>query len=103
VIAISRALRTGAAWRDLPGRYGPWQTCYDRFGRWRRDGTWNRLLAHAQTSSDAVGELEWVMCMDATSVRAPPARRRRAAAPPAVTQKGIVHDPVEALGRSRVG
>jgi transposase len=40
-------LRTGAPWRDLPERYGPWQTCYDRFIRWRRDGTWDRLLAHA--------------------------------------------------------
>jgi transposase len=54
-------LRTGAPWRDLPEqRYGPWQTCYDRFVRWRRDGTWERLLADAQTKSDAVGEVEWL-------------------------------------------
>ena len=26
-------LHTGCPWRDLPGRYGPWQTIYDRFGR----------------------------------------------------------------------
>ncbi len=51
-------LRTGAPWRDLPERYGPWQTCYDRLGRWRPDGTWDRLLAHAQTRNDAVGEVE---------------------------------------------
>jgi transposase len=51
-------LRTGAPWRDLPSRYGPWQTCYDRFVRWRRDGTWEKLFAHAQTKSDAVGEVE---------------------------------------------
>src|SRR5215203_7560352 len=38
----------GAPWRDLPERYGPWQTCYDRFSRWRRDGTWDRLLADAK-------------------------------------------------------
>jgi transposase len=63
-------LRTGAPWRDLPERYGPWQTCYDRFVRWRRDGTWDRLLAHAQTKSDAVGELEWVVSVDSSSVRA---------------------------------
>lgn len=50
-------LRTGAPWRDLPARYGPWKTCYDRFVRWRRDGTWDRLLAHVQTKSDAVGEV----------------------------------------------
>ena len=63
-------LRTGAPWRDLPERYGPWQTCYDRLVRWRRDGTWDRLLAHAQTKSDAVGELEWVVSVDSSSVRA---------------------------------
>jgi transposase len=51
-------LRTGSPWRDLPQRYGPWQTCFDRFNRWRRDGTWDRLLAHAQTKNDAVGEVE---------------------------------------------
>src|SRR5215208_2045451 len=45
-------LRTGSPWRDLPERYGPWQTCFDRFNRWRRDGTWDRLLTHAQTRSE---------------------------------------------------
>jgi transposase len=29
-------LHTGAPWRDLPERYGPWQTCADRQYRWRR-------------------------------------------------------------------
>jgi transposase len=57
-------LRTGAPWRDLPERYGPWQTCYDRFSRWRRDGTWDRLLADAQTKTDAVGEVEWLVSVD---------------------------------------
>jgi transposase len=63
-------LRTGAPSRDLPERYGTWQTCYDRFVRWRRDGTWDRLLEHAQTKSDAVGEVEWVVSVDSSVVRA---------------------------------
>jgi transposase len=63
-------LRTGAPWRDVPARYGPWQSCYDRFVRWRRDGTWERLLTHAQTKSDAVGEVEWLVSVDSTVVRA---------------------------------
>ena len=63
-------LRTGAPWRDLPERYGPWQTCSDRFARWRRDGTWDRLLAHVQTESDAVGEVVWEVGVDSTVVRA---------------------------------
>ena len=63
-------LRTGAPWRDLPERYGPWQTVYDRFVRWRRDGTWDRLLADAQTQSDAVGEVVWEVSIDSTTIRA---------------------------------
>jgi transposase len=63
-------LRTGGPWRDLPARYGKWQTCYDRFVRWRRDGTWDRLLAHVQTKSDAVGGVDWEVSVDSTTVRA---------------------------------
>jgi len=63
-------LRTGAPWRDLPERYGPWQTCYERFRRWQQDGTWDRLLAHAQTRSDAIGQVEWTISVDATINRA---------------------------------
>ena len=63
-------LRTGAPWRDLPERYGPWQICYDRFVRWRRDGTWDRLLELLQAKSDAVGEVEWVVSVDSSVVSA---------------------------------
>ncbi|MER8779486.1 IS5 family transposase [Mesorhizobium sp. M0977] len=37
-------LRSGAPWRDLPERYGPRTTCYNRFVRWRKAGVWNRLM-----------------------------------------------------------
>jgi transposase len=63
-------LRTGAPWRDLPERYGPWQTCADRLYRWRRDGTWDRIFAHAQTRSDAVGEVVWEVSIDSSTARA---------------------------------
>src|SRR4029434_6890791 len=33
-------VRTGVPWRDLPARYGPWETVYKRFARWQTDGTW---------------------------------------------------------------
>ncbi|WP_308312683.1 transposase [Streptomyces sp. ISL-11] len=34
--------RTGAPWRDVPERYGPWDRVYELFRRWQRNGTWNR-------------------------------------------------------------
>ncbi len=36
--------RTGAPWADIPDRYGPHTTCYNRFVRWRDGGVWDRLL-----------------------------------------------------------
>jgi transposase len=36
--------RTGSPWADIPERYGPHTTCYNRFVRWRRAGIWDRLL-----------------------------------------------------------
>ncbi len=63
--------RTGAPWRDLPERYGPWQTCYDRFVRWRRGGVWKKVLRALQSRADAEGKLVWTHCsVDGTTVRA---------------------------------
>jgi transposase len=72
---ILRRLRTGAPWRDMPERYGRWQTCYDRFVHWRRDAGalwagWDHLLAQAQTKSDAIGEIVWEVSVDSTVTRA---------------------------------
>ena len=36
--------RTGSSWRDVPERYGPRTTLYNRFSRWRNAGVWDRLL-----------------------------------------------------------
>lgn len=64
-------LRTGAPWRDIPERYGPWQTCYDRLVRWRRSGVWERILQTFQGQADAAGEVDWeVVSVDSTVVRA---------------------------------
>jgi transposase len=63
-------LRTGAPWRDLPERYGPFQTCADRLYRWRREGLWDRLLTHLQTKSDAVSEVVWEVSIDSSTARA---------------------------------
>ena len=40
--AIFYVLRTGIPWRDLPERYGPYTSAYNRFNRWSRRGVWKR-------------------------------------------------------------
>ncbi len=71
VEAICWRLRTGAPWRDLPERYGPWQTAYSRFRRWQRAGVWERVLAALQAEADAAGELDWALhFLDGATVRA---------------------------------
>ena len=37
-------LRSGAPWRDLPERYGPWQTVYSRFRKWMEDGILDNIF-----------------------------------------------------------
>lgn len=37
-------LRTGAPWRDLPKRYGPRTTVYNRYIRWARRGIWKGIF-----------------------------------------------------------
>ncbi|WP_156457988.1 IS5 family transposase [Sphingomonas sp. Leaf412] len=41
---IFYVLRTGSPWRDLPGRYGPHTTVYNRFNRWAKAGVWVRVF-----------------------------------------------------------
>jgi transposase len=38
-------LHTARPWRDVPGRFGPWQSCHSRLRRWQQDGTWPRIWA----------------------------------------------------------
>ncbi|MEU9131855.1 IS5 family transposase [Kitasatospora sp. NPDC048540] len=82
--------RTGAPWRDLPERYGPWAT----------------LLEYLQIRYDAVRRVDWTVSVDSTINRAHQhsvgACKRRAA------DGGTLEDPGhsqmrQALGRSRGG
>src|SRR5919199_1865706 len=64
-------LATGAPWRDLPERYGPWQTVYTRFRRWTLAGVWERTFAAVQRQADAAGQLDWTAhFVDGTVIRA---------------------------------
>jgi hypothetical protein len=78
----------------------PWQACHDRFVRWRRrDGTWDRLPAHARTrtrgprgarSGRPSGRRAWTPRWAART-----GRQRR--------KKGTLTPLNEALGRGRGG
>ncbi|MFF7887803.1 MULTISPECIES: IS5 family transposase [unclassified Streptomyces] len=85
--------RTGTAWRDVPERYGPWATLHTRFRRWALDGTFERMLRAAQARADAVGDIDWLVSVDSTIVRA----HQHAAG----ARKGGLRSP--GLGRSRGG
>lgn len=48
-------LRTGAPWRDLPERYGPRTTVYNRYARWGERGVWKDIFdALAQECDDSL-------------------------------------------------
>ena len=69
VEGIVHRYRCGIAWRDLPERFGPWQTIWKRHHRYCLDGTWDRVLTVLASRADAAGELDWTVSIDSTVVR----------------------------------
>lgn len=61
--------RTGAPWRDVPERFGNWNTIYKNFNRWSEQGVWARVLEKVQSLTHQRGELDWVASIDSTIVR----------------------------------
>lgn len=58
-------LRTGSPWRDLPERYGPPTTIYNRFNRWAKAGVWLRVFETlAEKSPDSM------LLIDSSIIRA---------------------------------
>ncbi|WP_228004492.1 IS5 family transposase [Amycolatopsis sp. YIM 10] len=101
--AILWKLRTGAPWRDLPGRYGPWKTAHERLRWWTKDGTWEKILDRVIVKDDAVGDLEWIMSIDSSvvgriSTRLKPGKKRGCS-----DQIEALALDGEGLGRSRGG
>jgi len=63
--AIFYILRTGSPWRDLPERYGPYTTAYNRYNRWAKAGVWLRVFEALAASSPQSMQL-----IDSSIVRA---------------------------------
>jgi transposase len=57
-------LRTGSPWADIPERYGPYTTCYNRFVRWRKLGVWDAIFDAVSKAYE--GSLQMV---DSSSIR----------------------------------
>jgi transposase len=60
--AVLWIARSGPPWRDLPERFGPWNSAYRRFRRWAQKGVWQRVFEAVQEP-----DLDWAM-LDSTSV-----------------------------------
>ena len=64
-------LRTGCPWRDVPRKYGPWKTVFNRFNRWRAAGVIDAIAEALLKELDARGEIDWdLWCVDGSNVRA---------------------------------
>jgi transposase len=95
--------RTGCPWRDVPERYGGWQSVYGLFRAWQLAGRWTAILTELQAISAEAGLIEWVVSVDSTINRAHQhaagARRH-----PETQVEPPVGEPADhALGRSRGG
>ncbi|MGW5124574.1 IS5 family transposase [Streptomyces sp. NPDC004069] len=98
--------RTGAPWRDVPARYGEWETVYGLFRRWQRDGTWSRILTQLQAEADAKGLITWDVSVDSTVARAHQhaAGARKRGTLQRDKPGGVAVEPADhGLGRSRGG
>ena len=63
---IFYVLRTGSPWRDLPERYGPYTTVYNRFNRWSRQGIWLGMFKALTGKSPVIS----TAAIDSTHIRA---------------------------------
>ncbi|MGW7189508.1 IS5 family transposase [Streptomyces sp. NPDC054838] len=93
-------IRTGVSWRDLPERYGSWKSVYTRFRRYAIDGVFTRALQQIQARADATGDIDWLVQIDSTIVRA---HQHAAATGRKGGNTGRTNRNDHALGRSRGG
>ena len=63
--AVLFRVKTGMPWRDLPERFGPWKSVYNRFANWARKGHWAVIFRELQVEVDETGSI-----VDGSVVRA---------------------------------
>lgn len=62
--------RTGSQWREVPERYGHWNTVYQLHRRYCRNGTWAAILLGVIAQVEELGDIDWFVSVDSTTVRA---------------------------------
>ena len=65
VEAVLFRAKTGLPWRDLPERFGPWKSVYNRFSNWAKKGHWAAIFRELQLEVDEIGSI-----VDGSVVRA---------------------------------
>lgn len=68
--AIAFKYRTGTPWMDLPEHFGSWKGAHNRLRKCATDGTWEMVFTALLAQADAEGDLDWVVEVDSTVVRA---------------------------------
>lgn len=63
--AVLFRAKTGVPWRDLPERFGPWKSVYNRFCNWAKKGHWETIFRELQVELDDEGSI-----VDGSVVRA---------------------------------
>ncbi len=92
-------LRTGIPWRNLPDRYGPYTTCYNRYNRWSKNGTWLGIHVRLQSLGDEDDDQDGdgANALQTRMIDSSAARARRHAA------GSLAHGDPAQPGRSRAG
>jgi transposase len=91
VNAVLYVAKTGIPWRDLPERFGNWNSVWRRFRRWAESGAWGRVLEAVRDKDVST------LVLDSTVVRGHPsaagAKKRPAPRPSAAAGAGTAPRP----------
>ncbi|WP_405943254.1 transposase [Streptomyces sp. NBC_00207] len=68
--AIAFKYRTGTPWMDLPEHFGSWKGAHNRLRKCAADGTWAKVFTALLAQADAEGDLDRVVAVDSTIIRA---------------------------------
>lgn len=95
--------RVGAPWRDVPERYGPWESIYGLFRRWQREKVWALVWSTLLAWADAGGLVRWDVSVDSTINRAHQHAAGARRNPAGQVEPPGVEPGDHGLGRSRGG